>query len=138
MLFGLTGVPKQQNKDKCSSADIASTLSAIALIHYQTHSYTKSLEVYQEALRLRREVYGDSHLEVASTLNSIGLVLFKMELNDYAERYIVDALSVVDGVAFVRMGGQRRKSMRIWVDTKRANDGYGRASGSRRKRATTR
>jgi multidrug efflux pump len=42
-----------------------------------------------------------------------------MDLNDYAERYIVDALSVVDGVATVRMGGQRRKAMRIWVDTKR-------------------
>lgn len=42
-----------------------------------------------------------------------------MDLNDYAERYVVDALSVVDGVASVRMGGQRRKSMRIWVDPKR-------------------
>ena len=42
-----------------------------------------------------------------------------MDLSDFAERYIVDALSIVDGVAFVRFSGERRKAMRIWVDTKR-------------------
>ncbi len=42
-----------------------------------------------------------------------------MDLNDYADRYIVDALSIVDGVARVRKNGSRRKSMRIWVDPKR-------------------
>ena len=52
-------------------------------------------------------------IDFSSTTRSI------MDLNDYAERYVVDALSVVDGVASVRMGGQRRKSMRIWVDPKR-------------------
>jgi multidrug efflux pump len=42
-----------------------------------------------------------------------------MELTDYADRYIVDALSIVDGVAFIRRSGQRRKAMRIWIDPKR-------------------
>ena len=42
-----------------------------------------------------------------------------MDLNDYANRYIVDALSIVDGVATVRVSGERRKAMRIWVDPKR-------------------
>ena len=42
-----------------------------------------------------------------------------MELNDYADRYIVDALSIIDGVARVRKNGSRRKSMRIWVDPQR-------------------
>ena len=42
-----------------------------------------------------------------------------MEVSDYAERYIVDALSVVDGVAFVRGSGRRRPAMRIWVDPKK-------------------
>jgi tetratricopeptide (TPR) repeat protein len=44
------------------------------LIHYQTRNYIKRLEVYQEALRIRRDAYGDN-LNVASTLNSIGLVI---------------------------------------------------------------
>ena len=42
-----------------------------------------------------------------------------MEVSDYADRYLVDAFSVVDGVAMVRFSGSRRPSMRIWVDPKR-------------------
>ncbi len=42
-----------------------------------------------------------------------------MELTDYAKRYLIDALSVVDGVGNVWGGGRRTKAMRIWVDPKR-------------------
>ena len=42
-----------------------------------------------------------------------------MEVSDYAERYLVDAFSVVDGVALVRGSGRRRPAMRIWIDPKR-------------------
>ncbi|EAP91291.1 putative acrB/acrD/acrF acriflavin resistance family protein [Oceanicaulis sp. HTCC2633] len=38
------------------------------------------------------------------------------ELTDYADRYIVDRFTVLDGVANVRIGGQRRYAMRIWLD----------------------
>jgi len=41
-----------------------------------------------------------------------------MEVSDYAERYIVDALSVVSGVAQIRGSGRRRPAMRVWVDPK--------------------
>ena len=39
-----------------------------------------------------------------------------LQLSDYAERYIVDRLSTIDGVAQVRIGGQQRYAMRIWLD----------------------
>ena len=42
-----------------------------------------------------------------------------MEVSDFAERYLVDALSIVDGVAMVRGSGSRRPAMRIWVDPTR-------------------
>ena len=42
-----------------------------------------------------------------------------MEVSDFADRYIVDALSAVDGVARIRNSGMRRPAMRIWIDTKR-------------------
>jgi multidrug efflux pump len=42
-----------------------------------------------------------------------------MQISDYAERYLIDALSVVPGVANVRGTGNRRPAMRIWVDPKR-------------------
>lgn len=39
-----------------------------------------------------------------------------MQLADYADRNIVDRISVLEGVARVRMGGSQRASMRIWLD----------------------
>ena len=39
-----------------------------------------------------------------------------LELTDIAERMLVDRLSVVEGVARVRLGGARRYAMRIWLD----------------------
>jgi multidrug efflux pump len=39
-----------------------------------------------------------------------------LELTDYANRYITDRLSALDGVAAVRVGGQQRYAMRIWLD----------------------
>ncbi|MBT8445479.1 MAG: efflux RND transporter permease subunit, partial [Gammaproteobacteria bacterium] len=39
-----------------------------------------------------------------------------MELTDYAERNIVDRLSVVPGVATIRLSGARKLAMRIWLD----------------------
>ena len=38
------------------------------------------------------------------------------ELTDYAQRYLVDRLSVLDGVARVRIGGERSYAMRVWLD----------------------
>jgi multidrug efflux pump len=39
-----------------------------------------------------------------------------LELNDYADRYLLDRFSVVQGVATVRINGERRYAMRIWLD----------------------
>lgn len=39
-----------------------------------------------------------------------------LELSDYADRYLVDRFSVVKGVAQVRIAGERRYAMRIWLD----------------------
>lgn len=39
----------------------------------------------------------------------------QMQLTDYADRYLVDRLSVIDGVADTRIFGEKRFSMRIWL-----------------------
>lgn len=44
--------------------------------------------------------------------------LDRMALSDYADRYIVDRLSAVDGVARVRISAEAVPSMRIWLDRK--------------------
>lgn len=42
--------------------------------------------------------------------------LTTIQLTDYAERYIVDRFSVVNGVAQVMVGGGRTYAMKIWLD----------------------
>ena len=39
-----------------------------------------------------------------------------LELTDFADRFLVDRLSTVPGVANVRIGGERRYAMRIWLN----------------------
>ncbi len=41
------------------------------------------------------------------------------ELSDFAERVLADRLSVLDGVASVRIGGERRYAIRVWIDRER-------------------
>ena len=42
-----------------------------------------------------------------------------MELTDYADRYLVDRYSVIDGVASADVYGAQEQSMRIWLDPHR-------------------
>jgi multidrug efflux pump len=39
-----------------------------------------------------------------------------LELNDYAERYLVDRFSRLPGVARVRINGGSRYALRVWLD----------------------
>ena len=54
--------------------------------------------------------------EVVLWLALMSQEMNSLELADYAERYIVDRLSVIDGVANVRVGGSQRYAMRVWLD----------------------
>ena len=49
-------------------------------------------------------------------LNMSSSTMDTLQLSDYAERYVVDRLSSIDGVAQVRIGGQQRYAMRVWLD----------------------
>jgi len=42
-----------------------------------------------------------------------------LEISDYADRYVVDRLKTLSGVASVIIGGARRYAMRIWLDRER-------------------
>jgi multidrug efflux pump len=61
----------------------------------------------------------DSSAQPSLWLNASSDTRSIMEISDFADRYIVDALSTVDGVARIRGSGTRRPAMRIWVDPKR-------------------
>ncbi|KRG74401.1 multidrug transporter AcrB [Stenotrophomonas ginsengisoli] len=48
--------------------------------------------------------------------NMSSSVMDTMQLSDYADRYVVDRFSSIDGVAQIRLGGRQRYAMRIWLD----------------------
>ena len=58
----------------------------------------------------------DSSVQSVMWLTLTSDSMNQLDLTDYAERVLVDQLSVVDGVARVRVGGQRRYAMRVWLD----------------------
>ncbi|MBD8524202.1 efflux RND transporter permease subunit [Pseudomarimonas arenosa] len=58
----------------------------------------------------------ESDADVILWLNLYSPSLDTLALSDYAERYLVDRLSAIDGVAQVRVGGRQRYAMRIWLD----------------------
>ncbi|UZQ55518.1 efflux RND transporter permease subunit [Trichothermofontia sichuanensis B231] len=42
-----------------------------------------------------------------------------LELSNYADRFVVDALEMVPGVSSIFVGGERRYAMRLWLDPQR-------------------
>ncbi len=63
------------------------------------------------------EIYKiDADADAVMYLNLSSNNLNQMQLTDYAEKYIIDRLSVVPGVAKINVSGKKRKSMRVWID----------------------
>ena len=58
----------------------------------------------------------DTNEEVIMWLNLVSDRMSVPELTDYANRYLADRFSVLDGVARVRIGGGQVYAMRIWLD----------------------
>ena len=58
----------------------------------------------------------DSDTDAVMWLNLTSNDINQLQLTDYAQRYIVDRLSVLPGVAKVRISGGKKKSLRIWLD----------------------
>ena len=58
----------------------------------------------------------DSNEDVIMWLNLASERMSVPELTDYAQRYLVDRFSVLDGVARVRVGGGQIYAMRVWLD----------------------
>ncbi|TVP92271.1 MAG: efflux RND transporter permease subunit [Pseudomonadaceae bacterium] len=58
----------------------------------------------------------DANQDVVIWWNLTSDRLDMTELTDYAERFLVDRFSTLDGVGAVRVGGQQRYAMRIWLD----------------------
>ena len=93
-------VHKEAFKIQCkrlgkSHPDLCSTLLSVAAIHYDAQNYGKARKTYERVLQIQRDACGDhDDLDVASTLFSMGLVLFKMEYNEHALHAFEESLKI--------------------------------------------
>ena len=77
------------------SIQVAQSMSNIGLMQYHGKQFEDAFESYQEALRIRREMYNtDEHPDIASTLNSIGLILFRQDMFDLAMKCFKECLDL--------------------------------------------
>ncbi len=58
----------------------------------------------------------DATADAVMTISFNSEAMSPLEVTDYAERYILDRLSTVPGVARAALSGARRPAMRIWLD----------------------
>ncbi len=58
----------------------------------------------------------DSSDDVIIWLNLASDQMTTPEISDFAERYLMDRFSALDGVARIRVGGARNYAMRVWLD----------------------
>lgn len=75
------------------SLEVSRTLSYMGLIHLQRKDFASALDFYEEALRIQLAgAASDGSTEIASTLNSIGLVVFNQGLYNLAYTCFTDSL----------------------------------------------
>ena len=58
----------------------------------------------------------DADDDVILWLNFASQTMTTPELTDYANRFLVDRFSAIDGVARIQVGGARDYAMRVWLD----------------------
>ena len=58
----------------------------------------------------------DANADVIVWWNLVGSDYGIPELTDFAERFLIDRFSSIDGVATIRIGGAQSFAMRIWLD----------------------
>ncbi len=88
-------VYKKQIDAGVDSVATAATLSSIGLVQYHLKKYEDAFESYQAALRFQRDHFGtDDTPDIASTLNSIGLVLFKQSMFGLSRNCFEESLRI--------------------------------------------
>merc|ERR1711862_723689 len=75
--------------------DLASSYNNMGVMYYKNGDNDKSLNCFQEALRIRRETLDDvKHEKIGDTLHNMGLVYKNKEDHDNALKHYKEALEI--------------------------------------------
>jgi multidrug efflux pump len=117
---GIEGIEAVDSRSRNGRSDVTIEFSLSRDIEAATNDVRDAISRVVD--RLPQEVNAPQVAKVEADaqpilwLNMNSSRMDTLELTDYAERYITDRLSALDGVAAVRVGGQQRYAMRVWLD----------------------
>jgi tetratricopeptide (TPR) repeat protein len=82
-------------------------------MQYHMRDFESAFNSYQEALRIRRQHLGrDDHPDIACTLTSIGLVLFKQDMFELAKKCFSESLRIRSKI----LGKDHRDVAILWYN----------------------
>ena len=117
---GIEGVDTIQSRSRNGSATISIEFSLEREIEAAANDVRDAISRVQDRMPIEADPpeieKADTDSEVVLWLNMSSTQMDTLQLTDYADRYVVDRLSALDGVAQVRIGGQQRYAMRVWLD----------------------
>ncbi len=117
---GIAGIDTVQSRSSNGRADVTITFALSRDMEAAANDVRDAISRVVDNLPLEADppdvakVEGDA--DVILWLNLTSNQMDTLQLTDYAERFVVDRLSTIDGVARVRVGGGLRYAMRIWLD----------------------
>ncbi len=119
-LAGIEGVETVESSSRNGSADVSMEFKLSRDIEAATNDVRDAVSRVQDRLPEEADPPEISKVESDSDaivwLNMRSDRMDSLELSDYAERYVKDRLSAIEGVARVFVGGGQRYAMRIWLD----------------------
>ncbi len=119
-ISGIEGIEEIESTSRDGRSDINITFSLSRNIDNAANDVRSSIA--RAIDNLPQEVDPPEISKVEADANAImwfnlaSETMNRLELTDYARRYIVDRLSVAEGVARIIVGGAQDYAMRIWLD----------------------
>ncbi|NLG59203.1 MAG: efflux RND transporter permease subunit, partial [Gammaproteobacteria bacterium] len=119
-LAGIEGIRTIQSRSRNGRSDVTIEFNITRDIEAAANDVRDAISRVADRLPIEAEAPDISKVEADADailwLNMRSSTMDTMELSDYADRYVVDRLSALDGVARVQLSGSQRYSMRIWLD----------------------
>lgn len=119
-LAGIEGIETIESQSEDGESDITIEFSLDRDVDVAANDVrdrvNRALEDLPEDIDPPEVIKVDSNADEVMWLSLRSTALDPMALTDVVDRLVVDRLAAVDGVARVRIGGERRPALRVWLD----------------------
>ena len=119
-LAGIEGINTIQSRSRNGRSDVTIEFNISRDIEAAANDVRDAISRVADRLPIEADAPDISKVEADADailwLNMRSATMDTLELSDYADRYVMDRLSALDGVARVQLSGSQRYAMRIWLD----------------------